>query len=536
VTNVQEEEVQKIFLNDQQIDYIINYAVEKGLYDGEPPAPEEKDRRRTDAATLVYQARRARDNGNTSPEVKEIVFVADVDQKPAQADSIAAFAPPSQAPVLPAVAPGDENGITDISGASDEDLQKIIEGLTPNSQIAAVSAEIERCKAELERRRGAQGQVQQEAPPPAQAPAIPPSPPQIPAQPVAPPSVAPPVLSAGGVLPPGATDAEGHLRLRVDAPVDTAPEAPGAGAEGSADEAEEDAQARRRNELEAQVSGQLLIAYGKTFADVASIPTEDLERMVANPGGPQPETQRIEATEITPERAKLEEQVTGPMLKAWKRGRVDVVGLSDEELAEMVSYPEGPPQDAQQAPTAPPLPPAPSVVPQSSPPVVPVPAPQVAVGAPVVPVVPQSGVDELIQREKLPLPSEIENPPALPFDISKISDEELRSVHAQFGAVLARANWVIAEAKDQIFVSERALAVRKVEVRDSLPKMTKDDAAAKVAADEEVLRLEAEIAEKSRPLIKLEVIAENARRAVAHASREFAMRYREEDPTRRGTA
>src|ERR1700756_2237092 len=95
---------QPINLNTSQIAAILNYAVSAGMYDG--ALPEDPERRLSDASTLVWHARRARDNGNTSDAVKEIVFLADVDQKaqnvppasPPQGgliDPAAAFAPPS---------------------------------------------------------------------------------------------------------------------------------------------------------------------------------------------------------------------------------------------------------------------------------------------------------------------------------------------------------------------------------------------------------------------------------------------------------
>ncbi len=514
--NVQEAAVAEILLNPDQIERIIRYAVANGLYDG--PEPTDPEMRRTDAATLVYQARRARDNGNTSDHVKEICFVADVDQgalTPA-APASDPFAPPAAS----APAAAETNGsIDDISTMSDQDLAKIIEGLMPNASIPVVAAEIERCRAEQLRRQSAQGQA--EVPPPAQVPASTPEQAPLPLEPPPAPLQPPP---AAGVLPEGTTDAEGQPRPRADASGDAVPEAAGAGAEGGADEAVEDAQARRRTELEAQVSGQLLLAYGKTFADVAQIPTEDLERMVANPGGPvQPEPQ------ISPERAKLEEQVTGPMLKAWGRGRVDVINLSDEELAEMVAYPGGPTtRPGGEAFVEQPVQPAqPALVTPTVPPRL----PQQASA---------STADEIISREKFPIAPEVEQPPELPFDISRISDEELRSVHAQFHAVLARVNWILAQHRDEIYVSERALTARKVEAREALPKMvenkrlTRDEAAAMVASDLEVVRLEAEVAERKHPLIKLEAIAENARSTCARCSREWSMRKGESDPVVRG--
>ena len=80
MSNVQAEEVAKILLNPDQVEKIIAYAGANQLYEGTPPV--EPERRLNDAATLVWQARRAHANGNNSPQVVEICFLADVDQGP----------------------------------------------------------------------------------------------------------------------------------------------------------------------------------------------------------------------------------------------------------------------------------------------------------------------------------------------------------------------------------------------------------------------------------------------------------------------
>lgn len=57
-----------------------------------------------------------------------------------------------------------------------------------------------------------------------------------------------------------------------------------------------------------------------------------------------------------------------------------------------------------------------------------------------------------IKKERLPIPDEIEgSPPILPKDISKLSDSDLRSLHSQFNACLARTNWLLAlEEADEL--------------------------------------------------------------------------------------
>lgn len=50
-----------------------------------------------------------------------------------------------------------------------------------------------------------------------------------------------------------------------------------------------------------------------------------------------------------------------------------------------------------------------------------------------------------IKKERLPIPSEIEGePPTLPRDISVLSDSDLRRLHSEYNACLARSNWLVA--------------------------------------------------------------------------------------------
>jgi hypothetical protein len=294
----------------------------------------------------------------------------------------------------------------------------------------------------------------------------------------------------------------------------------------------------------------VLETYGKTFQDLEQMPTEHIELMLAAPGVAQ---QPVSAG-ISAERAKLEEQITGPMLKAWRRGRVDVVNLSDVELGEMISYPAGPttrPQgesfldpSAAFSPTPPALPQAVALL---SPPSLAVPGETkeraAAAGVPIIPPSVQvaSGSERamaVIAREKAPIPPDIDDPPKLPGDISKISDEELRSVHGRFHAVESRLNWVISQHEDEIDDLERLKNVRGAEVRN-LPREgkapTKDQMQALIDVDPQVQAYEQQAHEVRKVVNKLKVLRDNAHLTCQRCSREFSMRYGEENPAKRGT-
>jgi len=500
---------QPIVLNEQQVAAIIAKAKAERMYEGEPTDAEAALK---DASTLVWHARRAYENGNRSDVVTELMFIADVDQNP----------PIAQAPQQGGIVGGDlfpapaqqqapQNG-GEHAQYSNEQLQQMIDGLAPNSGVPAVKAEIEKLTAELQRRNGASQEV---APPAPQAAA-------------APPQQAPAPMPVPPVLPEGSVDAQGQPRQLAEAPAQT-------GAEGFAPPAQAPSPDERRAGLEGQLTGQILLAYGKSFGEVGSIPTDDLERMIAYPGGP------VAESRVSPERDALEGLITGPLLKAHGKGRKQIVDMSDEELRWMIEHPDGtrwPGPAVGNAPSAeaPPIVAETPVVPvAAAPPVAPTPVPP-AVAQPTVTPAPAPTTVSTVTCEfdgDTMFP-EIEKPPVLPFDISRTSDEELRAIHGQFHAVLARANWVISNHQDGIDDLKRALVAREVEVRNALPakidgkNVTKDQAASLVEADEDVVRIKDQILQAQKPLRKLEVIADNSRGTYARCSREYAMRHGEE--------
>jgi hypothetical protein len=521
-----QEQLDAIPLNEAQADAIIDYAIKGGLYRG-TPRPEYKI---NEARQLVWHARRVHDVGNNGEVVmrllemaNQIDFVASVDQRadnvPAPPpDPAAAFAPDAQAP---------QNGTGDSTyvNCTDEQLVQMLQGLEPSAHNPSVKAEIEKIQA-IQRGRqqvaaSPQAQVAPSAPP---MPAPPQSPP-VPSQPSA--GVVSPVPAPGG-LQPGVIGALGQPSPPADAagPV-AAPASPAPD---------------RRAGLEAQLTGGILMAYGRTFADVAGISDDDMERMIAFPGGPQPTPQEAPSalSQVSAEREALEEQITGPALKAHKRGRRDIPDLSDEELRWIIEHPQGPPwpgpasgpvpQPTVQEPVFTPTPPTTPMPGVSATPVPPTVAPM-GLFAPTETQLPSTVMvregGELDGEHMFP---DVAKPPQVPPDLSQLDDVDLRSLQGKFHAVLARANWVIAKYKDEIHDLERALVLKRAAVRDSLPKtmdgkrVTKDDAAAMVETHPEVVALSDRISQAKKPLIKMEAVAVNARSTCARCSRDWAMR------------
>ena len=328
----------------------------------------------------------------------------------------------------------------------------------------------------------------------------------------------------------------------------------------------------------------MIQAYGLTVESVKALTDEQLRSVIASPGGPQlTTTQSAPPVLMTPvvssERESLEERVTGPLLKVYKRGRVDIPDIGDNELRLMVENPTGAsvaqimearvkdgvapsssgeqPEPVVSAPLAqeaspflaqaqapeqpaavsPPSPVLPSVQPAmvakevlgpeqvSS--FLPQPAqPSVATG--------REAAMAIIAREHLPIPIDVAEAPTFPNDISKVSDTELFSMHARMHACESRVNWMINEQEDAVKRVEKLLRVARLNARKALQPLgegkrrTKDETEAAIESSPEVQQLLAELEGAQDTVGTLKVLRENYKSDVSTCSRQFSMRSGEE--------
>lgn len=333
---------------------------------------------------------------------------------------------------------------------------------------------------------------------------------------------------------------------------------------------------------------------------------------------PAPVAQPVASAATSNAREQLEEQVTGPMLKAYGRGRRDVADgtIGDNELQFMIEHPDGrvtkeqleaaKTLDAQSAPVAaepveappqptiaeqvavpspgtvaapveqpapdlmaaleeslatppatptlaPPTPlaaPAPDAFAPAAPPEASAPAPaatpapdpvdlsaiQVSQPAPaqISSDLPVSAAAEIISRENLPVPPEIDGqPPRLPFDLSKCSDDDLRSYHAQFHACHSRANHLVGlwegELRDIVKLRKGAevQVMNGLPVKDGRTKLTDAQRDAMAAAHPEVVKLREHEHGVERKLRQLAALRDGYGRDVSTCSRQWAMRKEE---------
>lgn len=628
-------------LNSTQALAILEEAKNRGMMEGSIPTDEAF--RQQYASQLVAHAMLAFENGNQDEAVMAVLFNAEVDMSPsipvpppqapvaAPPPGPAAAPPPGAPPAAPSpVAP--QASSFDLSTMSDDTITGMITALEQPQYESQpnVQQELATLKEEQARRAAGGGQVAQAAQPqavapPAQAPAptAPPAPPVAAAAPPAPPTApqtpvppGPPLAPPEGGAPPAPA-----APPAADAPAAPGPQAPQPAVEGDLAAATPEQEAAEKAQLEGQLNLAQLQAWGVDPAAVPTLSLDTLRGIVANPGGPvatdTAASPSPESVPVNAQREALIAQITGPILKAYGRGRKEIADIGEQELALMVSLPEGnvtmeqlmgarqadgvsssvlPPAlrqpAAPPAPLAPPpgtpgapppapvapAPPAPSAAPSAfapaapeqpqaaappppppAPPTAPPAAPQ-APAAPVAPapvqvapvqpqMAPPAGAPpipvgdgneramQIISQENMPIPPEIEgDPPRLPNDLSKVSDQELQSFHARFHACESRANWVISQFDDEIGGVKKLLRDRRREVAGSIgtvdsegKKLTKDAKEVLIESDVGVQQYVHQLEEIEKTVGKLKVLRDNYHQDVSTCSRQWSMRSGEAD-------
>lgn len=530
-------------LSPEQVDAILVEALNRGLFEADVDGnlPADPKERLAAAATLVVMADQAFKAGSRDNDVAAVLFIAGVDMQP-----------PIEGDDVP----------SDMETFSDDMVVKIERSLS-RVEDEDVSAELADARAELERR---------------------------------------------GLTPtPAATEGNGHA------------------AEAPAPEPEPEPAPRRdilaethRKVLEDQLTVAIMRAHSIDPSEISQLSIEALEWVIAHPEPTTPEPaaeeppeiaaanapdpDRIETMQIvpasppapvvveerttilpdvSPERDALESEVTGPMLKAYGRGRLDVPGLGDNELAFMVANPEGrvtaealaaaqaldessvidahalanaiaaahpaaqttvtpeptssvqttveeaiAEEEAAAAPDAAFAPPAPE---ESAP------APAAVVKPPPpVHIPPEAERDaaahfaDIVKREHLPEPPEInEDPPILPFDMSKCTKEELYSLHARFHACESRMAYVVSQEEDSLGDLEKMRKGRETELANEIPmtvdrkKLTEAQRAAIIASDPQVQTYQTAIHNVEKTLRKLKVLRDSYHRDVERTSRQM---------------
>lgn len=554
-------------LNDDQATTILVEGLNRGLYECKDniPPPDSRDRMK-DATDLVAAAIRANRAGNKSDNVLAILFIAQVDQKPPQQKI--------KEEVL------SDTGF-DLEGVSDKILDALIEGLDKYVETPNIEKERAAFLAEKARRANGEatdvGKVVEEDP----QNSTPEAPPEQ-AREVAPEGVATEAASgsehdtSNERSDVGGSDADGRDGSQIGNSDEDAgafagvqaSEESGKGSDSSAQSPEEDG---TRDSFLNQINLEMVEAHGIDPLKVESLSTDKLEFIANNPKGPPAgenkeedmesklseaksvagidlnkttETKIISKDDIEvdqeipvavsspDEREKLEEQLTGPILKAYGQGRNNVHNIGNNELRLMIENPtakvtpvqlekareldgnivnEEPPQDNQgdadqiiiyssdgikdETPAQKLLKEAEAAVAEEekqreeyekkekeaekrqeeetlAQAAKRITDEQIIVDPHAEEELNriQESAQDIIEKEGFPVPPDISgNPPILPNDVSKCSRDEIYSLHARFHAVESRTNWVVSNYEDELGDIEKLKRDREVKVYSEIP-------------------------------------------------------------------
>lgn len=382
-----------IELNNEQASAILVEGLARGLYENQGKIPDDPTIRLEDATKLVQAAEAASRNGNKSDNVNTILFIAQVDQKPIT------MLPPNEQKVAEAVANNDtiivekresvstniHNGL-DLTTLTDGVIEGLIMGLDKYPNSEQVEIDRKAFTAERERRKNAQAQKGQEDPQ-AEAPG---EASQSSSQ----------IAEAGGksTIPVdgeadgGVLGAAGRTALETstDAGAFARAQTPETSAQGKQTKAKSAPEDGERVELESQLTLPMVKAHGVDVTKIGDLSELQLIYIIKNPNGPTKEDkmpideQEIESNtvpsersegkavgtvstkvvdqeqiiskadlgldvdseesatgEISAEREQLESMVTGPMLKAYARGRKEIPSIGDNELRFMILNSDG---------------------------------------------------------------------------------------------------------------------------------------------------------------------------------------------------
>lgn len=142
--------------------------------------------------------------------------------------------------------------------------------------------------------------------------------------------------------------------------------------------------------------------------------------------------------------------------------------------------------------------------------------------------VPALGIDKFLQREGLPIPSEIDwDVKEIPADLTALSEVEVRRLHGQYHAYFSRALWLLAQEENDLNAAEHlhdmafAKAIRAI----GGDKITA--AKTEASADPEVVVWKEKMMQHASAVKKLKALCNIYEASCNRLSREWTMRSEE---------
>jgi hypothetical protein len=573
-------------LNLDQCKAIYVESLNRGLIktpDGSVPTDESVLKR--DAHDLVEAAMLASQAGNKSDNVNTLIYLSTVDMKPIMPELISNIAHVESLKDNNTVV---QEGEFDFSQISDDVLDGLIAGL--DKYIETPIVEIERAKFLAEKKRRADEtqelpsaeKASQESQSAAEGTSEQ-TPNEIcdassPAESTVGSQVHSEASGGQGSTGDGAKEDQSEAEDAGSFVRDKATEENGKGDNSSAESSEEDGKIA---ELREQLNYDIIKAYDIELSKLDQLSQKQLELMIAYPTGTFKENaeekvkekdleifphdrvqsvadiqeEKISQPEFSKEvlglddqsvsldrREHLESQVTGPLLKVYGRGRREVPDIGDNELALMIAnsdvkitqaqLDEARNKDKKLYNTD-------SVATNEiqgtkvnleefkEVEVTPVEFPEnkeKAAGE-----MNQDDAMSIIIREAMPIPPELTGDgPILPEDVSKISRDELYSLHARFHACESRMNWLVIDQEDKLEDIIKLRYYREVKAAEEVPlviddkRVTNEYRDGKVAADQGVLKYKDKEHPIKKTLKRLKVLRDNYCRDCERLSRQMS--------------
>lgn len=635
-----------IELNDEQCTAILTEGLSRGLYENNGAVPDDPQVRLKDATELVEAAERAYNNKNRSENVETIRFIAKCDQKPLALNPAEQKIAENVAAGNTLVYEKRESESTnihnglDLVSLSDGVIEGLIIGLDKYPPSEQVEADRKAFVGERERRKNAQAQKGQEVPQ-AEAPG---EASQSPSQ-IADEGSGSLATVGGQASSKAGEDANTSDQIQTgndgNGRADSAqgedagafaraqtPETSEQGKQTKAKPAQEDGE---RAGLIEQITLPMIKAHGIDLTKIDSLTVDELKYIIDNPDGPTKEdkmpvnereaeenavrsnkeksdavsgidlsktsVERVVTkadlgldageeeethSDLSDDREKLESLVTGPMLKAYARGRKEIPSIGDNELRFMILNSDGKvtPEELEKARALD------GIVPENTPQLE-IEARVIAEAEAIKPKMevtkeipgpeqvshflevdpedqgkPEPGIEslmekeveetsperrterelesqqqnramEIISREGMPIPKDFDGQvPEFPNDISKVSDDELFSYHAIYHACESRANWVLLQYEEEVSDLAKLRSFREAKVAGDVPlispednkRITNEHRDTIVANDHEVIELAKREHETSKIVKRWKVLRDNYRSDTSVCSRQWSMR------------
>lgn len=144
------------------------------------------------------------------------------------------------------------------------------------------------------------------------------------------------------------------------------------------------------------------------------------------------------------------------------------------------------------------------------------------------PDVPELGIDKFLQREGLPIPSEIDwDVKEIPADLTALSEVEVRRMHGQYHAYFSRTLWLLAQEENDLNAAEHLYDMAFAKAIRAIGGDKITAAKTEASADPEVVVWKEKMMQHAAAVKKLKALCNIYEASCNRLSREWTMRSEE---------